>query len=243
MLTYQSSIELPHSGDCGLLGVSPDLTLYVEEIYTEDAWIAQHAVTLEGTFLESVDEDYGKNTEVMPLVIPDGSIQAQSGTQTIKTLNFTGARHRGLREDDRITDVVHPFSVGEKMTLVQQLGLSIMPPQLLGIAESYVLAEAELQRPYRYVVCRRVRLAYALPNPQLDENGQSYDYDTYILYIAHLFDRRNEEVSFIESLQSLPEADLYRPMDCLITKNYLFVADGGGETRNNRIHMWKIEPV
>lgn len=242
MLTYQSSIKLPHSGDCHLLGVSPDLKIYVEEIYTEDAWFAQHTLTLDGTLIETVDEDDGKNTEVTPLVVPEGSFKPQSGVQTIKTLNYTGARHRGLRELERITDVVRPFSLQEKMKMVERLELSIIPPLLLGLAESYVLAEAELQRPSLYVVCRRVRMAYVLPTAQRDENGQLYDYDTHVLYIAHLFDREQEEVSLLDSLKSLPGTDLYRPMDCLVAQNYLFIADGGGATHHNRIHVWHIDP-
>jgi hypothetical protein len=239
MLDYISTITLPHNGDCTLIGIGSDFTIYTEEIYTDEAWIAQHAVQIDGKFVASVDEQYGETAEVTPLVLPDDLVRAQPGWHTIKALNFAGPRHRGMRESDRITDILQPLTLMEKMSLVKRLALPIAPPALLGLAESYVLAEAELQRPYLYVVCRRVRIAYALPAVQMDAAQHPYDYDTMVVYAAHLVDRRAEIPGLPD--ETLPGIDLYRPMDCIISQGYLFVADGGGEIQNNRIHIWRIQ--
>lgn len=240
-LRYHSTIELCHDGDCGLIGIGADFTIYAEEIYTENAWIAQHAIALDGSFIQTIDELYGEVSEVSPIAVTENTSKAQPGWQTIKTLNFAGPRHRGMRESERMIEMVRPFSLSEKLALVERLALPFAPPMLLGLAESYVLSEAEIERPHLYVICRRIRLAYALPGVELDDQQQPYDYDTQVIYLAHWFDRRSEEVSLIEALDSLPDAPLYRPMDCIIHGSYLFISDGGGTMQNNRIHIWQIE--
>jgi hypothetical protein len=145
-----------------------------------------------------------------------------------------------MREAERVGELVQPFTLQEKMTLIERLALNIMPPMLLGLAESYVLAEAELARPYLYVVCRRVRLAIALPAVQTDADGQPYDYDTLVLHLAHWIDRRSPDVSLVEVIDHLPGVTLHRPTDCIIRDGYLFISDGGGDQQKNRLHVWTI---
>ena len=72
----------------------------------------------------------------------------------------------------RLLDLVRVLSIDEKMAVIDKFKLNIIPPMLIGVAESYVLAEAELQRPNLYFVCRRMRLAIALPEEWLDDEGQ-----------------------------------------------------------------------
>ncbi|MBC8170673.1 MAG: hypothetical protein H7X77_03340 [Anaerolineae bacterium] len=241
-LTYLRSIPLLYTGDCGLLAVTPELNILVEEVYTEDAWIAQHVFSFAGELLHSVDEKAGANKDLQPLAIPEGSSTPRTAWHTMKKLNFSGPRHRGTRESERINDMVQPLAVQEKIALIKRLDLNIAPMLLLGLAESYVLAEAEIQRPYLYIVCRRIRLAYVLAEPARDADRQLYDYDTLVVYLAHWVDRRSDhEPALIDLINSLPGVELYRPMDCLIHNDYLFIADGGGANRTSQIHIWQIQ--
>ena len=146
VLEHLTTLQLQHNGDCSLIGVAPDLTIYVEEVYGEEGWLAQLALTLEGTILATVDENYGAETELSPLALPVKLVEPQRGWHTM-ALNFTGARHLGLRGPERLDDLVRPFSIPEKIALIHVLELDILPPMLLGLAESYVLAESPLIHP------------------------------------------------------------------------------------------------
>ncbi|MCU0497329.1 MAG: hypothetical protein MUF87_08265 [Anaerolineae bacterium] len=240
-LHYLNSIPLPHQGDCRIIGFAPDLTLFVEEIYTDDAWGAQHQITLEGEILQSVDEDYGKNKNLRPLTLPEGIIRTHPGWHA-KSLNFLGPRHRGMRALERVDSVVHPLSIQDKQAAIRRLNLPITAPAILGLAESYVVSEAEILRPNLYIVCRRLRLAYLTLELQQDQDNQPYDYDTAVLYVAHWFDRNHDqEISLDAALNGLPHVTLYRPMDCVARESYLVISDGGNEQHTNRVHVWRVE--
>jgi hypothetical protein len=242
-LEHLTTLTLQHNGDCGLLGVTPDFTIYVEEVYGEEGWLAQHALALDGSVSASVDESFGTVTQLAPLPLPDTLIEPQRGWHTMG-LNFTGPRHRGLRGPERLDDLVHPFSVQEKFALAKQLKLDIMPPMLLGLAESYVLAEATVRAPHLFLVCRRLRIAYALPEERLDAEGEPYDYDTLVLHVAHFFDTAaDHEIALSLLLADLQSMSLSRPMDCLITKDHLFIADGGSGERKSAVQIWHIDHV
>jgi hypothetical protein len=240
---FLTTLSLRHNGDCSLLGVTPTLTIFVEEVYGEDGWLAQHAITLDGTFIASVDESFGTATELAPLSLPGNLVEPKRGWHTM-ALNFTGPRHRGLRGPERLDDLVRPFSIQEKIALVKQLELDVLPPLLLGLAESYVLAEAPIRTPNLFVVCRRLRLVYVLSEVKEDSAGERYDYDTTVLYVAHLFDRAAEQEPPLSDVGTgLTGIALYRPMDCLICKEHLFIADGGGNNRDSAVHVWRIQGV
>lgn len=239
-LEHIAKLALRHNGDCNLIGVAPDLTIYVEEVYGDDGWLAQLAMTIEGEILASVDEDFGSARELAPLPLPAKLVEPRRGWHTM-ALNFTGPRHIGLRGPERLDDLVRPFSIPEKITLVNRLELNVVPPMLLGLAESYVLAEAPINPPNEFIVCRRLRLAYSLPEEQEDATGTPYDYDTLLLYVAHLFDRAAEqEPPLSEVILGLAGIRLYRPMDCLISQGFLFLADGGSADRQSAVHIWRI---
>jgi hypothetical protein len=234
------SMPLKHNGDCSLLGIAADFTVYVEEVYSEDAWVAQHALKLDGTMIFSQDEEGGANTAIQSPTLPPDMVKPRTCWQTMN-LNFAGPRRRGLQGPDHLLDMLHPLPVQEKFALVKRLGLKIPPPLLLGLAESYVLAEAELM-PGLYFVCRRIRLAIGLTQEQIDEEGLPYDYDTLALYAAHLYNPgADEELALSEALADLPGVELRRPMDCLYYENHLFVADGGDDQRPSTIHVWQVE--
>jgi hypothetical protein len=231
------TITLLHRGDCSLLGAAPDGQLYVEEVYGVDGWMAQQHYAPDGALLNSVDEQDGANSNIAPLPLPDTIIAPKTGWHTMR-LNYAGARHRGMRVSERLADLAQPLSIADKVALAGRLGLQ--PMQIVGVAESYVLAETELIRPNLFLTCRRIRFAYALPEERRDADGEPYDYDTYVLYAAHLIDLANEEERPISAmLDDLP--GLLRPMDCLLVGDRLYVADGGAADRPSCVHVWRVE--
>jgi hypothetical protein len=247
-LKYITSMPLLYSGDCSLLGITPgiahsDLILYAEEIYGDEAWLARHALRLDGTLVATADEQSGQNPDVKPLDIPADIISPHTAWHTM-TLNFTGARHRGMRGPERIDEMLRPLSMPEKIALIERLNLDLLPPMLLGMAESYVLAEAVITRPNLFLLCRRIRLAYLLEEDHYDKDNQPYNYDTLVLYVAHFLDREAEhETPLHELLNALPEVELERPMDCLVYGDLAFVAEGGSggpDGRRSAIHVWQI---
>ncbi len=238
-ITHLSTLPLKYNGDCSLLGVTADGTIFAEEVYGAEGWVAQHELRADGTFVRSVDEENGTKAALEPLDLPERITLPKTGWQTMM-LNFAGPRHRGLRAPERAADVVRPLALTEKMTLIDSLKLNIMPPMLLGIAESYVLAESLIIRPNLYFVCRRLRIAYALPDVRLDADNQPYDYDTLVLHTAHFYDCA-QEPSLLDLLTDLTTVPLKRPMDCLLVDDQLYIADGGGNDSLNSIHVWKLD--
>lgn len=240
-LRYQTALQLRHNGTCHILGVSPDLTVYAEEIYADEPWMAQHALRIDGTFISSIDEDHGTNTAVTPIPLPPDALRPQTGWHS-SHLNYRGPRHRGLREPERVDSVVRNLSISARMQLIKWLGLDIPPPMVIGLAESFVLSEVELVRPNLYLVCRRVRLAYALAEPATDEDGQPYDYDTRVLHFAHFYDRDAmiHEAPIETLIAGLPGVELRQPMDCARSGDHIFVADAGNEDNLSAIHVWRI---
>ncbi len=236
---YLTSLPLAHTGDCRLLGVSSDLMVYAEEVYGDDGWMAQHALRLDGTLAALVDEDNGNNTAIQPIALPDDLAKPKTGWHTMD-LNFMGARHRGIRQLERIADVAQPLSLEDKALVAERL--NVPPPTILGLAESYVLAEIELVHPNLFLVCRRLRVVYALQEEQTDAQHEAYDYDSRVLYAAHLYDRSQDvRPTLRESLAALAGVPLQRPMDCLLAYNHLFVADGGEGERVSQVHVWRVE--
>jgi hypothetical protein len=238
-VTYLTTLPLKHNGDCSLLGVTPDSTIYAEEFYGENGLVAQHELRLDGSFAQSVDEGLHTGEDLKPLTLPTNAARPKPGWHAM-TLNFTGARHRGMRVPERIADVVQPLALEDKMAFVDHLKLNVAPLMLLGIAESYVLAECDILRPNFYFVCRRLRFAVALPEVQYDSEQQPYDYETRVVYTAHFYDR-SEELPHAAVFTPLTDEPLYRPMDCLLLGDRLFIADGGEGERLSAIHIWQVE--
>ncbi|MFN8527839.1 MAG: hypothetical protein U0670_04430 [Anaerolineae bacterium] len=237
------TVDLHHQGDCSILGILADGALYAEEIYGDDCWMAQHFVDSSGVIQSSVDEADGHDAPITPLAIPDSAVKPARVWHTMN-LNFAGPRHRGLRGPEHLDALVKTIPIAEKPALIQLLGLSVPPPMLLGMAESYVLSEAQVIAPDWFIVCRRIRFAYALPTEQIDADGMPYDYDTRVLYAAHVYHRGDEEESFLAGLTDSPFApDLIRPMDCAIVGDRLYIGNGGSMESGvpSRIHIWSLE--
>lgn len=238
-VSHVRTLPLKYNGDCNLLGVTPDQMIYAEEVYGDDGLIAQHEMHPDGTFAQSVDEADGARDAMQPIRLPTNAVKPKTGWHTM-SLNFAGPRHRGMRVPERTADLVQPLTIDEKMTFIKRLKLDVPAPLLMGIAESYVLAESDILRPHLYFVCRRVRLALALPEERRDAEGQPYDYDTQVIYAAHFYDRR-EELPNSSLYDALTDAPLHRPMDCLLLDGHLYIADGGSGERLSAIHIWKLE--
>jgi len=240
-LRVKREFSLAHAGDCTLLGVTPDGVVYVEELYGDGAWLAQHIIGADG-HMTSSDEKHGSNIPISPIRLSPETLKPSRVWQTM-WLNFSGARHRGLREADRVDAVVKPISIAEKVMLAQRLQLPVAAPAVLGLAESYVLAEADVIRKEWMVVCRRLRFAYALPTTAIDDEGLPYDYDTRVLHVVHAVQRGEEEKAAAAWKDGLPNIEFYRPMDCEIVGDHLYIADAGDESarRVSRVVVIEIE--
>lgn len=240
VLKHHQSFHLAHHDECGLLMVDNDLTIYVEEVY--DGWVAQHAIDHHGEVLQSIDEDYGRKPLSTFLHLPAHGVKSAPPTVS-RALNFQGPRQRGVRGEDRIDEIVRPLSVESKMWLANKLQLPFRAFLLLGVAESHVIAQAPMPYMDEFVVCRRLRLAYALQQPQMDSDHQIYDYDTLVLHVAHLYNGAagDTELPVEGVFMEWPGVNLERPMDCLVHQNHLFIAEGGTHHTPSRVHVWQIQ--
>jgi hypothetical protein len=224
-LKHLCNISLHYTGDCALCGVTDAGQIYAEE-FDDVNWIC-YQISAECKLLQSGEFD------LPPLLVTPRC-------PTDHPLNYSGGRYRGMREADRVAEWIQPLTVMEKMPLLLYLKLNIAPMMLLGIAESRVLSEATVTDVVS-VVCRRVRIAYALAQPQVDESGLPYDYDTLELHVAHLYDAVTDDApSLAEAVQGIDGQRLHRPLDCLVQHNKLIIADGSDSEHNSRILIFEI---
>ncbi len=250
-LSHLAALPLRHAADCDLLGAGTDGTLYVEEIIDDGDRVVQHIIGSDGDIRASVDDAAPGVFE--PLALPPDAVRTQSPRQAT-ALNFSGPRLRGSCHDDRIQELVQPLTMPDRMALVERLKFDVLPPHVLGLAESYVLAEAALTASL-FVVCRRLRVAYRLDEPRHERDGTPYDYDTITIYAAHLYDRDAGTPVSVDgqpfdgvsaALDGLPGPALRRPMACLtLPGGRLAIADGGDGDRVSTVHVyeWRIQPA
>lgn len=237
------SIRLLHSGDAALLGLDDARRLYTEEYFGEDGLLAQAAWSDTGELLRCVDESQADGQPIQALELPEGSLlKPGRGWNTVR-LNHAGARHRGLRETDRIADTTLSLSVPEKMLLAAYIPQAGSPMSLIGIAESYVMSEAQLTRTV-YLVCRRLRIAYALPGRVMADDGLPCDYETAVLHVVHLVDLADDKpVPAEDWFGLLPAPTLYRPTECIVDRERgeLWIAESGDGTRPAQAHLYRID--
>lgn len=235
--------ELRHSGDCAILGIADDGTVYAEELYGDDGWLAQHKIAPDGKVENSVDEAGGTALPVTPLVIPEGAVAPNRVWHTMR-LNYAGPRHRGLRGLERVDELVRTLTVADKFAFAKSLPVSIEPQAVIGLAESYVLSEVQVIQPDWFIVCRRIRIAYALGEEQIDRDGLPFDYDTCVLHVAHPFNREEDEIRLTTGLvDDFFGMRLYRPMDCALVNERLYIGDGGDREsgRVSRVHVMTLD--
>ncbi len=230
-LRLAQSCFLNHCGECSILGVDAAGRVALEEYY--DDWLAQYVFDRAGTLLAISDEDEGRNEE-SPSLFSQIALEAPEAPSLVTRgarVNHYGGRWRGMREEERVMDMAQPLSIAEKMALTR-LGL---PGPILGLAESYTLAEAHLTEQ-DWVLIRRLRVAFTVP-PQIDE-PEPYDYDTLEIYIAQWFDADADAAPLDQGLIALGS----RPMDAQVRDGFLFIADGGEAPRPGALHIFEIEP-
>jgi len=242
---HERSFALQHPGAPSLIGATQDGQVLVEEIYGDEGWLAQGHYDRDGTLLRSVDEDHGRCHLIEQLPLPADLTPPARGWHTMR-LNFAGPRHRGNRELERVDSMVQPLSIAEKIAIGQYISGSLTPMKLIGLAESYVLAECQIVPPSLFVVCRRLRYAYAIDPQSVTDGEATIDYDTRIVHIMQLIDLKDDaEGPISDHLGQFAGVDLKRPMDCLLVGNRLFVADGGDPAlgRLAHIHIWRVDGI
>ncbi|MCY4072426.1 MAG: hypothetical protein OXG60_14110 [Chloroflexi bacterium] len=236
-LKLLTTIELSHAGDCALLGVDHEGCVYVEELYGEHDWLAQHKISLSEGLLESVDEQYGTVPPPAPLPLPE-LCGSPSTMKVFDHLNFSGARWRGRIVDERIQDLLRDLSIAEKIALVDYLDWDIDPLRLLGIAESIVLSCC----PYgdgEFLLCRRIRVAFRLPAAGRDDHGLDCDYDSIAVHLLHRLP--GDALELPDLRECLTCFDLCRPLDCMRVDGKLYLADGGEGEIKSALHVFEIE--
>ena len=232
--TQRYHVSFHHEGDVALLAAS-DAGIWAEEVYG-DGWMAQHRLDEDGAIVESVDEDEGRRADLRPLTIPSTAVHPRRAWASMH-LNIAGARHRGLREADRLMDVVHSLPIADKLAVAAHL--AIEPFAVLGIAESYVLAECALTAPNDLMICRRLRIAVAVP-AQVGADGLPFDYDTRELYLLQRWRLSDEAPPLAYDLNGLPGVPMVRPMDLLRCGDILFVGEGGAPGRASAVRALRI---
>ena len=235
-LRHLATIELSHSGDCALLGIGHDGLVYVEELYGEHDWLAQHKLSLGDGLVKSVDEYYGTESVDTTLQMPERLHRPQR-IRDLDHLNFSGARRRGLMVDERIEDLVRPLSIAEKVELVEYLDWDIDPLRLLGIADSIILSCCHVDDDV-FVVCRRTRIAYRLTQATRDDRGLDFDYDSNEINLLHGLQVDAKELPVLT--ECLADFDLCRPLDCMAVDGKLYIADGGEDEIRSALHVFEI---
>jgi hypothetical protein len=240
VLKHFMTFPLLYDGDCKLLGVTVDGLIYIEELYGDEDWLAQHKITIDDGIIDSIDELAGENLDITPFELPSTAILPTSKS-CCDSLTFTGARLRGLQRDEPIAEIVLPLSVEDKIELVDYMEWDISPMQIIGIAESVVLSHTSLSDG-SLMVCRRVRIAYRLTQVSADR-GVPYDYDSLDLHLLHEFDPNSDDElpEVVDCLNELEDVVLLRPMDCLYHDGKLYVADGGEADDVSAIHIFDYE--
>lgn len=227
--------SLLYSGDANLLGITDSGWIFAEELYGAEDWLAQHKLSSNTGIVDTLDEQDGADLQVSPMTLPDNLIKP-SLKSCCEALHFTGARLRGLQSEERIDEIIQPLSINDKIELVDYMEWAIDPMQIIGIAESVVLAHTQLPDD-SLVVCRRLRIAYRLAEPKPD-----YDYDSLDVYLLHDFYLDDDdELDLVDCFNDDDDVVLLRPMDCLFHDGILYVADGGEDDDVSAIHIFEYQ--
>lgn len=234
---YLWTADLFYSDECSVIGVDPERgDILIEEVDQDDL-LTRYRIDRMGKRRVVVDEHRGDNLAALP--IPVSLIGPNQ--PTAHSLNFVAGRWRGLREQEGLLQQVLSLPIVSKMDILKYLNLDIPPMLLLGLVESRVLSSVICTQPSSEIVCRRVRLAYALSEPRYAGDGLPYDYDTVTLYIAHFTDtNKSPEDGIADALRGFGGISLTAPVDCLSYENQLYILDSGLQQRSNRLHSWQI---
>lgn len=234
-LIHLFEASLPSSGEIALLGATADSTILAETFDADAEEALRWHIRADGQLTERIAEADSRFAELPPDLVPPQHVPPGH------PWNFSGARWRGMREADRVSALVQPLTIMEKMPLIVRMGQALTPMQLLGIAENRLLARATFPAGDG-VLCRMIRLAYALTSVQQDADGLPYDYDTATLYLIHGYDPAADELPSIgECLGDFAGVAVLRPMDCLFHQGRLIVADGGAAGGRCRVLVFGLD--
>jgi hypothetical protein len=241
--TFRHRFPLLHCGEAALLGRDAGGLLYTEEYIGDEGLLARACWTPDGTLFGKFDES-DPDTDAQPVIMPESLAAPSRGWNTTK-LNFAGARLRGLRETDRIAETTLPLGAADKMLLAGILPGVTSPMHLIGVAESYVISEAALTRTL-YLVCRRLRIAVALPSARHDPDGMPYDYEAVALHVVHLADMRDDRpIPAVDWFSLLPEPAPRRPTDCLLSRRRreLVVLESGCDDQPAQLYLYQVDDL
>lgn len=237
VLRAELAVETGGNAECAILAASVDGCVWLEEYDAEGEPAAQMLLGADGQVLQMARAQAG--AELRPLTIAADAARPASVRQAA-WLGFRGARLRGLRQEDRIAEVALPLPLADRMALAARL--QAMAPQVLGVTESVVLAEAALGGGW-WLVCRRLRIALALPAARLDAHGLPYDYDSHVMWAAHVLDRLDDpEIAVAAWWPVLDGMALVRPVDCMRAGDWLWVAEAGEGAAPARLLRWRVLP-
>jgi len=220
-VTLCKTIPLAHISECAIAGLYADGRIAVEEFY--DDWLARSLFSADGTLLMFSDEGAHENDSApdFDLAPFPAGLNPPPPIGRASVLSYEIGRWRGLRDDERIAS---PYKI---------------PGVIMGTAESYVLAEAVI-RPNLSLVCRRLRIAYALATPAYDASGAPYDYDTFVLHLAQWFDPATASAANCAPLdQPRPNVGAC-PMDAMYDGSRLYVVNGGDAERLSALHLYEV---
>ena len=115
-VTHVTTLPLKHDGDCSLLGVTPDRT-HLRRGSLRRRRLDCAARAPARRHVRAVDRRSRRHERhLQPLDLPPSIVKPKTGWHTM-ALNFAGPRHRGLREPERMLDLVRTLGIEEKLAL------------------------------------------------------------------------------------------------------------------------------
>lgn len=227
MLHLQLQINLPHNGQCHLLGVAPNGSCWVEEFY-EDQWAAQHIIAADGTLAHTTDEDHGR-AQLVPLPF-DGQHLPDPVPNPFPALVYdTLAPAQGDRSTDRIDALTFPLEMPDKLRLAEALALDVPAPTMIGLSRSRVRGIAHMPSGDT-IIARELAFPCVLLMPEPDHN--------YTTHTRHILQRVPPADDLLNLDGMLRAAGLRHPVGCAASGDRLIVADAGGPDAPNRILIY-----
>lgn len=174
MLIFTPTVRraMPFEGDWMLTGVSTRQV--VVECWQEDE-VRWFAMALDGTEWQAL--------ATMPTA---QDMQFRAEAPEFHPLNHGFQRQWSMREAERVSEWVQPLTIMEKMAVIEQLGLKVVPMAILGVTWSKVLSVVPLGS--HKLIHRTLGIAQALPAPLL----LPQPHDTLIHRLAVLQDARDD---------------------------------------------------
>ena len=236
--SFRHTINLFYDQWCGLLGIGPDQDVYAEELHDDLA--AHYHFDRQGQLMERIEEDPTSGITLPRAHLPAGTIEP-TPVRVAHPLNFGPELVDTSLDMELMRSLVHQLSLPERLFL-QTAGLlpvEVPPPAILGILDSRVTSEAEIE-PGQFAVCRRLRVAY---RPPASPVAGSDRYQLCTFAVLQSLDLAELDQPLTETL--LPATvlgiELMWPTDVIAAGNQLYVADSanGRTGRTSRIGVFE----